>query len=256
MASAPNANLPLFYKSLQPLNSQQHGTFKAKATEKASWLAKEHAVPITVEEFPLAQRHFPIVFSSGENPVPLALMGLNEGVNTFFDEDGKMTTECYVPAYARRYPFLLAKLDQNADQLSLCFDNSSGLVGEFDEGEALFADGQPTEATQNILKFNENFEQAGQRTRAFMEELQKAGLLMDGEVSISRENEKPYIYRGFQMVNQDKLKEVRGDQLRKWNESGLLPLLFAHLFSLTLMREIFARQAAMGKAPQPADQQA
>jgi len=249
MASAPNANLPLFYKSLEPLNSNQHATFKAKATDKAAWLAKEHAVPITVEEFPLAQRYFPIVFSSGENPVPLALMGLNEGVNTFFDDEGTMTTPCYVPAYARRYPFLLAKLSPESDQLSLCFDNSSGLVGDFDEGEALFDDGKPTDATQGILKFNENFEQAGQRTKAFIDELKKADLLMDGEVSISRDNEKPYVYRGFQMVNQDKLKDVRGDQLRSWNQSGLLPLVFAHLFSLSLMRDIFSRQAEMGKAP-------
>lgn len=249
MASAPNANLPLFYKTLEPLNSQEHGGFKARSTDKAAWLGREHAVPVTVEEFPLVQRHFPIVFSSGDNPVPLALMGLNEGVNTFFDDEGTMTTPCYVPAYVRRYPFLLAKLRPDSDQLSLCFDSSSGLVGDFDEGEPLFADGQPTGATQDILKFNENFEQAGHRTKSFVDELKKANLLMDGEVSISRENEQPYIYRGFQMVNQDKLKEVRGDQLRTWNQSGLLPLVFAHLFSLSLMREIFSRQVEQGKAP-------
>ena len=51
------------------------------------------------------------------------------------------------------------------------------------------------------------------------------------------------------MVNQDKLRELRGDQLRKWNENGLLPLIFAHLFSLDLMREIFARQVEQGKGP-------
>jgi FAD/FMN-containing dehydrogenase len=40
--------------------------------------------------------------------VPLALMGLNEGVNVFFDDEGTMLGESYVPAYVRRYPFLLA----------------------------------------------------------------------------------------------------------------------------------------------------
>jgi len=250
MASAPNDNLPLFYKTLVPLNSNQHANFRAKPTDKALWLANEHAVPITVEEFPMAQRFFPIVFSSGPNPVPLALMGLNEGVNTFFDAEGGMTTECYVPAYVRRYPFLLAKLSSDSDHLSLCFDASSGLVGEFEDGERLFnEEAQPTEATQNILRFNENFEQAGMKTKAFIDELKKADLLMDGEVSITRENEPPYVYRGFQMVNQDKLRDVRGDQLRSWNQSGLLPLVFAHLFSLTLMRDIFSKQAALGKAP-------
>jgi len=251
MASAPNSQLPLFYQALTPLNSKEHGNFKAKSTDKAPWLAAQHAVPLTVEEFPAAQRHFPIIFSSGENPVPLALMGLNEGVNVFFDADGKMTTDCYVPAYARRYPFMLAKLQPNTDQLSLCFDPQSGLVGDFEEGVALFADEQPSPETQNILKFNENFEQAGQKTAAFMEELKKHDLLMDGEVSIGQDGGAPFIYRGFQMVNQEKLKEVRGDVLRTWNQNGLWTLLVAHLMSLDLMREIFSRQVAQGKGPKP-----
>ncbi|AKM09659.1 SapC family protein [Croceicoccus naphthovorans] len=250
MASAPNANLPMFYKSLIPLNSNQHGAFKAKSTDKAPWLANEHAIPLTVEEFPMAQRHFPIIFSSGENPVPLALMGLNEGVNVFFDEDGSMGTNCYVPAYVRRYPFMLARLQPDSDQLSLCFDPSTDLVGEFDDGEALFADGQPSEATQNILKFNEHFETAGQKTKAFIDELKKHDLLMDGELSIARDEGQPFVYRGFQMVNQEKLKEVRGDVLRQWNQNGLWMLIVAHLFSLDLTREIFSRQIAQGKGPQ------
>ena len=32
-------------------------------------------MPLTVEEFILAQRYYPIVFSAGANPVPLALFG-------------------------------------------------------------------------------------------------------------------------------------------------------------------------------------
>ena len=53
------------------------------------------------------------------------------------------------------------------------------------------------------------------------------------------------------MVNQEKLREVRGDVLRGWNQSGLLPLVFAHLFSLELVREIFAKQVTQGKGPVP-----
>ena len=55
---------------------------------------------------------------------------------------------------------------------------------------------------------------------------------MDGEVTIQRNEtpDRPYVYRGFKMVNQEKLRDARGDQLRKWNESGMLPLLFAHLY--------------------------
>ena len=125
-------------------------------------------------------------------------------------------------------------------------------MGAFDEGQPLFENGQPSDATKAILQFNETFEQAGQRTQAFMTELREQGLLMDGEVSIQPEGApQPFVYRGFQMVNEEKLNDLRGDQLRKMAKSGMLPLLHAHLFSLALMREVFARQASQGKQPQP-----
>ena len=253
MASAPQPNLPVFYQDLTPLNSRDHATWKSRSTDRAPWLAGFHAVPLTVEEFPAAARNFPIVFSTGDAPVPLALMGLNEGTNVFVDADGKVTENIYIPAYVRRYPFLLAKLTPNSDELSLCFDPSTDLVGEFEEGNALFVDGEASENTKALLGFCEQFEQAGMKTQAFVEELTKHKLLMDGEVAIQQDGvEQPFIYRGFQMIDQEKLRDIRGDVLRSWNQNGLLPLVYAHLFSLELIREIFGRQVQQGKGPVPA----
>jgi hypothetical protein len=165
MASAPQtAPLPIFYKDLAPLNRQDHAGWHSRPTDRAPWLISQHAIPLTAEEFPLAQRHYPIIFSSGEDPVPLALMGMNEGVNVFVDDQGVLTGPVYLPAYARRYPFLLAKLRQDSEELSLCFDPTSGLVGEFDEGHALFEGEEPSESTKATLQFCEQFEIAGQKT--------------------------------------------------------------------------------------------
>jgi hypothetical protein len=33
------------------------------------------------------------------------------------------------------------------------------------------------------------------------------------------------------------------------NQNGMLPLMFAHLFSLSQIRDVFARQMQQGKAP-------
>lgn len=250
MASAPQASLPVFYQDLMPLNSRDHSGWKSRSTDRAPWLNGFHAIPLTVEEFPQAARSFPIIFSTGPEPVPLALMGLNEGVNVFVDTEGKVEDNVYIPAYIRRYPFLLAKLTPDATDLSLCFDPTSDLLGEFDEGNALFEDDQPSEHTKSLLGFCEQFEQAGAKTQAFIDEMKKHNLLMDGEVAIQQEGvEQPFVYRGFQMVDQAKLRDVRGDVLRGWNQSGLLPLIYAHLFSLGLIREIFGRQVQQGKGP-------
>jgi hypothetical protein len=155
----------------------------------------------------------------------------------------------------RRYPFLLARLRPDSDELSLCFDPTSGAVGEFPEGEALFDGEQPSEATKAVLQFCEQFETAGQRTAAFIQELKNSDLLMDGEVAIQPEGApQPFVYRGFRMVDEEKLRELRGDELRKMNQSGMLALIYAHLFSLSQIREVFARQVAQGKGPIPAPQ--
>jgi hypothetical protein len=249
---APNQQLPLLYHALEPLNSNAHRKMKIRSIEKSPVIGTTHAIPATVDEFTLLARHYPIIFAVGDNPVPLALMGLTEGVNAFMDDNGvALEANLYVPAYIRRYPFLLARLTPNSDELSLCFDPTVGAVGEFEDGEPLFEeDGQPSKATKAILEFCEQFEAAGQRTGAFIEDLVKSDLLMDGEVAIQPEGAaQPFIYRGFRMVDEEKLKNLRGDELRKYNQSGLLALIYAHLFSLSQVREIFARQVAQGKGP-------
>ena len=105
MASAPQAAaLPMFYQDLMPLNSRDHAEWTAQATDKATWMVNQHAIPLTAEEFIQAQRHFPIIFSNAADPVPLALMAMNEGINTFFDDEGKLIEPVYVPAMPAAIP--------------------------------------------------------------------------------------------------------------------------------------------------------
>jgi len=253
MASAPQNSLPLFFQDLMPLNSRDHAKWHTRQVPTAPFLKGQHAVPLTCDEFVEAQRHFPIVFSTGPDPLPLALMGLNEGINTFMDDEGRLTENVYVPAYVRRYPYMLARLSPDTDDLSLCFDPTSDVVGEFDEGQPLFDDeGKPSQVTQDLLAFCQRFEEAGVRTKSFIDELKKHDLLMEGEIAITRNDDpdKPYVYRGFQMINQEKLRDVRGDVLRTWNQNGLILLIHAHIFSLNLMKDIFARQAQQGRMPE------
>ena len=254
MATQPAENLPLFYKNLMPLQSGVHANYRTRTAQKAPFFAQAHAVPITIDEFVNAQRYFPIVFSVGDNPVPLALMGLNEGVNVFVEDDGSLKGEVYVPAYVRRYPWMLARTSPDAAELSLCFDPDSDMVGEFDDGDRLFDGDKPSETTNAVVKFCEDFELSAQRTAAFVKELQAMELIMDGEVTIKLEEEQqPYVYRGFLMVNEEKFRALSGEQLRKMHDNGILPLIIAHLFSLSMIRDIFGRQLGQGKLPpQPA----
>ena len=202
----------------------------------------------------MSQRHYPIVFSIGDNPIPIALMGLNEGVNVFLDDDGRADRSEHL------HPGLSSAAIRScwpgcartATNCRCASTRPPDAVGDFEEGEALFDGDQPSEATKAILEFCEQFEAAGQRTAAFMEDLKKTDLLMDGEVAIQPEGyEQPFVYRGFRMVDEEKLRELRGDELRKMNQNGMLPLIYAHLFSLSAdaRRVRPADAAGQGAAP-------
>ena len=65
MASQAPNNLPLLYNSLEPINRQLHGDKKVRRIETIADLGTTHAVPVTVDEFMLAGRFFPVIFSAG-----------------------------------------------------------------------------------------------------------------------------------------------------------------------------------------------
>lgn len=253
MASAPQPSLPILYNDLVPLSSEAHATWKARAMDNLEIIRNVHALPLTTDEFIVAQRAHPIVFTSGDDPLPIALYGLNEGVNLYLDENGLPTPDSYLPAYVRRYPFMLVRLRPDSEDLSLCFDPQPNLIGDFDEGAPLFENGEPTDQVKATLEFCEQFEMGAQRTTQFVAELKELNLLMEGEVTIQQPGvDQPFVYRGFQIVDEQKLRDLRGDQLRKIMQSGMLPLIHAHLFSLALMPILFQRQLAAGQVPDAA----
>lgn len=237
---APTQSLPPLYKSLMPLSSTAHADFGLRPRTDLKFAQGFHAIPITVDEFAMAQRNYPIVFSSGEANAPLALVGLSEGQNAYLSAEGEWRSGYYVPAYIRRYPFLLARLRADTQELTLCFDDTYSDIGA-GTGDALFDGTEASEVTKNVLNFCEQYEQSMARTKAFVDELIKSELLMDGEVTIQQDGmAKPAVYRGFRMVSEDKVKDLRGDQARKLIQNGALPLIYAHMFSLSLIRDVFA----------------
>lgn len=117
MLTNEEAALPVLYKSIVALSSQAHLDWRYDHSKKPN-LSRVHAVPLTTDEFAIAQRHYPIIFSVGENPVPLALMGLVEGSNVLTDHEGNLPDGYYVPAYIRRFPFLLARMEEGGPDLA------------------------------------------------------------------------------------------------------------------------------------------
>ena len=124
-------------------------------------LANAHAIPLTVDEFVTAQRHFPIVFSVGRQSGAAGADGAQRGRQRLRRRRGQAAQPGLCPGLCPPLSVLLARLDPNAEELSLCFDPTSDLIGEFDEGEALFDGDKPSETLNGDPRFCEDFEIAG-----------------------------------------------------------------------------------------------
>jgi SapC len=245
-ATAQAEQLPLFYKDIIPLSSQTHSAWRAKPLTKAPFFAQTNVVPLTIDEFGMAQRFYPIIFANNDEATPLGVFGLADGVNAFCDDDGGLLENIYMPAYVRRYPFLLGERE-GADGTTLCFDAAAGLLGAFDDGTPLFVDGKPSAATLGILKFCEQMDAAGQRTASFTKLLRSMDLLSPTGASLSTAGGGTFKFDGFFAVDRQKLAALEPAKLAELMKNNALPLIFAHLLSMNLFDEVLNRQVARGK---------
>ncbi|MBF0126705.1 MAG: SapC family protein, partial [Magnetococcales bacterium] len=100
--------LPVLYKNPIPFNAEVVGLRQLKSRGDYFFARDAHQVPAYAHEFSIGCMHYPIVFVyDGDGVVmPLFLLGFREGENRFVDHAGQWLVD-YVPAYVRRYPFVL-----------------------------------------------------------------------------------------------------------------------------------------------------
>ena len=101
--------LPPLYSEIVPINAEMHAGYSLRARRSYRYAAAEVSLPLNVAEFPRAALSYPIAFSAATPSFPIAILGVSSGINLFVDEEGNWLPGTYVPAYARRYPFFLAR---------------------------------------------------------------------------------------------------------------------------------------------------
>ena len=232
----------LFYERPVALNRERHRLLRlAPAANHYAFAARTNAVPIASTEFAEAARDYPIVFV-GEEGGPFnvaALVGLRDQQNLMVDGEGQWATGCYVPAFARRYPFVLAKAE-NDDKLTVCIDEVyAGLSS--DKGEVLFgADGAETPYLKRVLEFLQAFHAEAQRTTVFATRLKELGLLVPKVINVERGGEKQSL-RGLWVVDVAKLRGIDDARVIELYRSGYLSWIEAHLLSLGSLARLVAR---------------
>jgi hypothetical protein len=218
---------PPLYQHPVPLSKDSHGDWHLRQDRDFGFAAGATLVPLNAAEFPLASRHYPIVFGA-QGQIALAVLGASGG-NAFVGEEGDWRPGTYVPAYIRRYPFLFMAVPDNKFVLSI----DDAYEGFGSTGDPLFVDGEVAEITQNALAFCQIFEREIGATSLFIAGLEEAGLLSSDLPSFNRAGGRKLTVKGVRAVDSAGFDALPDEVIVDWRQKGWLPAVYAHLNSMS-----------------------
>ena len=171
-----------FYNNILPLNTEEHKDLRLKIDNNFSIFSNTNALPIAGVEFIEASREHAIAFINyqEEGIIPVYILGLRDNENLLLDDENNWKYR-YVPAFVRRYPYIMVEPDKDGKSV-VCVDADYEGINHPD-GELIFTkkDGEikPTpqlEAAMNMLK---DFNAQLTRTREFTKRLEEYDLLKE-----------------------------------------------------------------------------
>lgn len=225
----------LLYVNPEPLSVDAHGKLGIWRNQSPyRFAANAAAIPLQVTEFGPAAVSYPIIFAGSEFQ-PLAVTSIRQNESLFIDADGAYANDAYVPAYIRRYPFVLAN-DSAGERLIVCIDRASESLTEGGE-VPLFENGEASTFTKNAIEFCSNFEVERQRTEAFIKTLRDLDLFEEKKAFFNPMNPdgtqgEPVQIADYFAISETKLNELSAEKLAELRNSGALQQIYAHLTSL------------------------
>lgn len=239
----------MFYENLTPLNRDQHKSLRLCKTDgDCSFASSAGFVPLAGVEFVQCALDYPILFSGSERDLaPVALLGLTPGVNEFVQSDGRWEEGCYIPAFVRRYPFVLARAESD-DKYTVCIDDRYKGFGET-EGESLFTeDGSEAPILRDAIAFMQGFLTEMERTRTFIQRIEALGLLVTRDMQLTDATGKSVLLRGFRVVDDDRLSALEDEAVLEFHRAGYWPWIHAHRVSLGNVVRLQTRTAQKRKS--------
>ena len=234
---------PLSYGKPALLDRVKHRRTRVRPGAGFAFARNTNSLYVAAAEFNEAAKEYAIVFSrsgTGGQPVPVLLLGMRDRENLYVSEGDRWDGR-YVPAFVRRYPFVLAQASQ--EQLAVCIDEACPGLSET-EGEALFdGEGKETPYLQNTLGFLTDYQREYARTEAFCKRLDEAGLLTEINARADFEGGNSYTVNGMLMVDEKKLMALPDATVLSFFRTGELHLISVHLASLTNMQRLVDRLA-------------
>ncbi|WP_455474065.1 SapC family protein [Bartonella sp. B30(2025)] len=239
------ANIMLFYKDITPINKVIHKNLKFSPPNDMSFAKDTHWIPLASSEYFQAALDYPILFMSAEDDqkkrhyTSAALVGLSNDENDYIISNKNWKKNTYVPAFVRRYPFVLAQVP-NETELSVCFDQQSGMFNEVAGTELFNSDGSISPFMEERIRFLESFKLAMEKTSEFIDTLVEMNLLSQKSINVKNDRGLSAQLEDFWIVDEEKLNKLSASQLAKLHKSGFLGQIFAHLMSMNNLLKILS----------------
>jgi hypothetical protein len=240
------------YQSPIFLNSVTHKSLKVASVTNYKFARGLNSVLLLGQEFLEAAKFYPVVFTKGQGDevVPLALLGLRNSENLFVDESGKWREASYIPAFFRRYPFILANNVGQDGSFAVCVDSSYEGFGK-EEGFALFDQGgNQTLEFNKIVEFLRNFQTQFENTKGLIKILQEYELFKDVTANITMPAGEKLGLAGLMMVDEEGIFKLDDEKIVHLVRIGYLAWIYAHLYSLSNFRALIAlagrKEGALG----------
>jgi hypothetical protein len=195
-----------------------------------SFAATTGLVPLVGAELPKAALAMPIGFSQRSDGrfVLVGILSLTPGRNLFVAPDGRWLGG-YVPAAIRSHPFRLLR-GEGTEDLVLCVDEQSDLVGEGGANGLPFFDGQGnlTPATKDVLDFLGQLERNRAATEVAVSALAAAGLICPWPIKLSAGE----VVGGLHRTDERAMNAVQDDAFLRLRRSSALSIAYAQLLSM------------------------
>ena len=225
---------PIFYKNIVPLNKETHGDWSVEAVSNYKHTSETNSLYIAAIEFIKAANEYPIVFGMGtdESVFPVVILGLRKNENLYINKKGEWLAN-YIPAYVRRYPFILATDENMSDKFTVCIDQDCPGFSKKGKGTKLFdKDGNESELLKNSVEFLKEYQNHIQLTTMFCKNIKELGLLEPMKADVKLADGEEISLGGFMGINREKLKALDSETVENLVKTDQMELIYAHLISL------------------------
>jgi len=235
--------LPLFYKNVIPLSKDQHSNYSVEPVKNYSFTRNTNSLYIAAIEFLKASKEYPIVFAESKDDTlfPVVILGLKNNQNLYIDKKGKWLAN-YIPAYIRRYPFILATSNEDGENFAVCIDKKFSGFNNKNKGQPLFdIKGGESDILKHSVNFLKEYQSHIQLTALFTSNIKALNILEPMQANIKLNDGEKLALSGFMGINREKLKSLPADKLGELAISDHLELIYAHLNSLDNIDILFKR---------------